>query len=830
MSNVEKQFQGAIKAMNGGEPREAERLFKNILRTQPTNVAALNLLTVVLMSMERHAEAETFISKAVQLNVRSDVSYYNYGLISKKLGKSRQALEQFSIALGINSKVPETWNNRGTTFNDLEQHENAISDFDRALSLAPDYSEAFYNKGKSLSELKRYDEAFAAYDKALALKPDLAEAWLGRGKTFNHLKRYDEAFAAFDKALALKPVLAEAWLGRGNVLYDRKRRDEAFAAFDQALALKPDLAEAWLGRGNLLYDLKSHGEAFAAYGKALAIKPDQAEAWVGHGNIFHHLKRLGEAFAAYDKALASTPDLAEAWLGRGSVLYELKRYDEALAAFEKAVASKSDLAEAWFGRGSALFDLKRYSEAFAAFDAALALKPDLRGAEGTRLHSKMQLCDWTSFDAECANLMTSVRDGRPVAAPFVLFALSSSPDDQLQCARLWVKEDYSSSKPMIWQGERYGHDRIRIAYLSADFREHPVSFLITGMLECHDTSRFEVTAISLGPDDNSEIRQRLKALEHFIDAGALNDEQIVDLARSMEVDILVDLMGFTTDSRTGILAQRAAPIQVNYLGYAGTMGAPFMDYILADRFVIPEEQRGCYSEKVVYLPNSFMANDSRRKKSEHAPRRLECNLPETGFVFCSFNNSFKIQPKIFDIWMRVLRQIDDSVLWLSSTNEIAIHNLRREAKDRGVDPSRLVFAERVPLNEDHLARHELADLFLDTLPYNAHTSASDALWAGLPVLTCQGDTFAGNVAASLLTALDLPELVAATPEVYERMAIDLATHPEKLTVIKRKLAENRLTAPLFDTQLFTRHIEAAYTAMYQRHQAGLAPDAIVVPG
>jgi predicted O-linked N-acetylglucosamine transferase (SPINDLY family) len=269
---------------------------------------------------------------------------------------------------------------------------------------------------------------------------------------------------------------------------------------------------------------------------------------------------------------------------------------------------------------------------------------------------------------------------------------------------------------------------------------------------------------------------------------------------------------------------------VNYLGYAGTMGAPFMDYILADRFVIPEEQRGCYSEKVVHLPNSFMANDSRRKKSEHPPSRLGCNLPETGFVFCAFNNSHKIQPKIFDIWMRLLRQIDGSVLWLSSTNEIAIRNLRREAEDRGVDPNRLVFAERVPLNEDHLARHELADLFLDTLPYNAHTTASDALWAGLPVLTCRGDTFAGNVAASLLNAINLPELVAPTPEIYERMAIDLAMHPEKLAVIKRKLAENRLTAPLFDTELFTKHIEAAYTVMYQRHQAGLAPDAIVVPG
>jgi predicted O-linked N-acetylglucosamine transferase (SPINDLY family) len=313
----------------------------------------------------------------------------------------------------------------------------------------------------------------------------------------------------------------------------------------------------------------------------------------------------------------------------------------------------------------------------------------------------------------------------------------------------------------------------------------------------------------------------LKAsFEHFIDARAFSDDQIANLIRSSEVDILVDLMGFTADSRMGIFARRPAPIQVSYLGYPGTTGAPYIDYILADRFVIPEAKRECYSENVVYLPDSFMANDSKRKISERLPRRSECNLPETGFVFCSFNNSYKIVPHVFDIWMRLLRKLDNSVLWLSNTNETAIRNLRREAESRGVDPGRLVFAQRVLLNEDHLARHQLADLFLDTLPYNAHTTASDALWAGLPVLTCPGQTFAGRVAASMLSAINLPELIATTPEAYEQMAIDLANDPEKLAVIKRTLAENRLTTPLFDTKLFTRHLEAAYTAICKRHQAG----------
>jgi predicted O-linked N-acetylglucosamine transferase (SPINDLY family) len=423
--------------------------------------------------------------------------------------------------------------------------------------------------------------------------------------------------------------------------------------------------------------------------------------------------------------------------------------------------------------------------------------------------------------------MTSIRNGK-VNPPFELLTILSSSEEQKKNAEHWIANEYPGEP--VWSGERYRHDPIRVAYLSADFRQHPVSFVLAGMFECHDKSRFDVSAISIGPDDNSEIRRRLKAsFARFIDAKTYSDDQITSLIKEMEIDILVDLVGSTADAHTSIFARRSAPIQVNYLGYAGTMGARYFDYILADRIVIPEAKRECYSEKVVYLPNCFMGNDSKRTISEHLPRRSECDLPESGFVFCSFNQGYKITPQMFDIWMRLLRQVDGSVLWLSTTNETAIHNLKREAQNRGVDPGRIVIAPRVPRNEDHLARQRLADLFLDTLPYNAHSTASDALWAGLPVLTCVGETFAGRVAASLLNAIHLPELIATTPDAYEKTAIELATHPEKLEVIKRKLANNRLTTPLFDTKHFTQHIEAAYAAMHERYQAGLAPDHIVIP-
>jgi predicted O-linked N-acetylglucosamine transferase (SPINDLY family) len=439
----------------------------------------------------------------------------------------------------------------------------------------------------------------------------------------------------------------------------------------------------------------------------------------------------------------------------------------------------------------------------------------------------MQLCDWSNFAAESAHLISSVRSGTQ-APPFSMLAICSSLEDQLQNATLYTAKECHLFEKLIWQGERYDHDKIRVAYLSADFCEHPVSFLMTGVFERHDKSRFDVTGISLGPDDNSEIRQRLKAtFERFIDAKTFSDEQIANLVRSSEVDILVDLMGFTAGARTGVFARRPAPVQVNYLGYPATMGAEYIDYIIGDRIVIPEDKQEFYAEKIVYLPNSFHPTDQDRRISDKEFLRTDAGLPHEGFVFCCFNANYKITPDVFDIWMRILKKVEDGVLWLVVENPTAKSNLRSEAVTRGVNAERLIFAPRMSLPE-HQARLRLADLFLDTLPYNAGTTASDMLWAGLPVLTRIGDTFVGRMAASVLNAIGLPELITTTLEAYEQMAIDLAMHPEKLAVIKRKLAENRLNTPLFDTKLFTKHIEAAYSIMWERYQRGAPPESFSV--
>ena len=700
---------------------------------------------------------------------------------------------------------------------------------EKAVSANRNNTEALFALSACYQHDENYVELLNVCDEIIAIEPGWFDAHNNRGLALQHLRRFAEALDSCERAIALEPNNFEPYSNRGNVLRNLNRYVEALESYELAIALQPDGSAAWLGRGNVFSDLKRYDEAFAAYDKALSLKPDLAAAWLGRGNVFSDLKRYDEAFAAYDKALALKPDLEGAWLGRGNVFSDLKRYDEAFAAYDKALPLKPDLAEAWLGRGNVFSGLKRYDEAFAAYDTAFSLNPELTAAEGSRLYAKMHRCDWNNFDAECEHLISSINNGKLNTSPFPLLAIPSSSDDQLRYAKLWTANTCPPSDKPIWRGERYNHSRIRVAYASADFHQHATSILMAGMFDCHDKSCFDVTAISFGPDNNSEMRQRLKAsFEQFVDAGKYSDEKIALHIRETEIDILIDLKGFTQDARTSIFARRPAPIQVNYLGYPGTMGASYIDYIIADKTVIPGEYRKFYAEKITDLPNTYQANDRGRVISDKAFNRSDMGLPSQGFVFCCFNNTYKITPHVYDCWMRLLMRVEGSVLWLLEDNAAAAGNLRRKAVARSVNPERLIFAKRLPVAE-HLARHRLADLFLDTLPCNAHTTASDALWAGLPVLTCLGETFAGRVAASLLNAIGLPELIAATPKAYEQMAVDLATHPEKLAVIKRKLAENRLTTPLFDTKRFTKHIEAAYTAMYERYQAGLPPDHIVIP-
>ena len=637
------------------------------------------------------------------------------------------------------------------------------------------------------------------------------------------------ALEAAEQLIARRPHDVEALDMRGSILGRMGRYREALASFDQALLYNPTFAGAWLGRGKALAGLDRSEEAASAYRRAVALQPGLIEAWVALGIVLTSANCHAEASDAYAKAIAINGNSARAWCGRGMALSAMKQTEQAIASLQKALSLDQHLVEAWVALGNLCAELSRHQNALDAWGRALAINPDFPGLRGARIRARLSMADWTDVDREAFGLVAAIRAGQVVTAPFNLLALSSSSEEQLQCARLWADRYFRAAEVPVCNGERYHHEKMRIGYVSPDFREHPVATLAVGLFEHHDRRRFEVTAICLGSDDGSDLRRRITGgADRFIAAGALGDGEIAKLIKAAEISILVDLAGFTTGARTGVFALRPAPIQVNYLGYAGTMGADYYDYIIADPVIVPAQEQHLYAEKPVWMPDSFMTRDIRGGPCGQGASRQQLGLPEQSFVFCCFNSTYKINPRVFDAWMRILRRVDAGVLWLSEQAPAARDNLRAQAVAAGIDPQRLVFASRVPQLEQHLSRLGRADLFLDTLPYNAHATANDALWAGLPVLTCRGETFAGRVAATLLTALDMSELITASWDEYESLAVALASNPDRMAAVKAKLGRNRANARLFDPALFTRQIEAAFAAMHERHATGLPPAAIRV--
>jgi protein O-GlcNAc transferase len=635
---------------------------------------------------------------------------------------------------------------------------------------------------------------------------------------------YREAAAYLREALRLRPDDAGTHFNYGNVLLALQRFDDALDEFGKAAALRPGFAEAHLNRGNILLQRKLPEQAIASYDAAIRARANYADAFCNRGHAFEELKRFDEALASYDEALAIDGNNAQFYAARGNVLHKLRRYGQALESLDKALSIDRNNAEFHYNRANLHFELKDYQAALADYDRAFQLDPALDYLEGDRLFAKLLLCDWGNLAAERSRLVAGVAAGRAVTRPFAFLAVGAPVSVHGRCAEIFSAKEYPAVDRPLWRGEVFRHERIRLAYLSADFREHPVSYQIVGMLEHHDRARFEVTGISFGPNDGSALRKRIEnAFERFVDVHDRSDVEIARFLRENEIDIAIDLMGPTQYARPGILAHRPAPVQVLYLGYPGSSGASYIDYVIADRVVISESDEESYSEKVVILPDTFLATDSKRSISERRPARAEEGLPTDAFVFCSFNNSYKLTPELFDIWMRLLTAVDGAVLWLSSVNDVTGRNLRREAAARGVAPDRIIFAGRVESNADHLARCTLADLFLDTSPFGAHSSASDALWAGVPLLTCRGSTFSGRAAESLLKACGIPELAVRSLQEYEALALNLARRPDTLGALRQRLSRNRRACPLFDTGRFTRHIEAAYLAMWERYQRHKPP-------
>jgi predicted O-linked N-acetylglucosamine transferase (SPINDLY family) len=780
----------AIDLYEAGRLDEAAEVCTAMLRSDSGHFDALHMLGVVKLAQGDPNEAARLLTDAVKARPRSHEAALNLGLALQSLG-----------------------NNEG-----------ALAQYDRALALRPTLPEALNNRGSALRALGRLDEALESYEQALAQRLDYADAFNNRGAVLLDLGRNEEALTSCQQALAARPDFAAAHFNRGNALAALSRHQRALSSYDEALKLEPGNAAALANKSAIFTLLNRHEEALAAAKAAIALDPGQVDALINCGVAAQHLGRPAEALAAYDLALAASPQSITVLRNRGEVLRELGRPTVALANFDLLIAISPKDADALYGRGEVLRALGRHDESLAAFEQALAIAPSHAGALGGAAFAALNACDWTSAQRLTANILPRVEAGM-VVSPFVLLNLTDSPRLHSIGAKNYVREQIKIPPAPFRRESTWRQDKIKIAYLSGDFRQHPVAQLTAELFESHDRSRFEVIGISYGIDDGSPLRERIiKAFDAFHDVRLMGAAKLI---YELRVDLLIDLTGYTAGCRPQILAWRPAPIAVNFVGYPGTLGAPFVDYIIADAVVLPFDQQAFYSERIVHLPHCFQPNDTQRKiAAADTPTREAAGLPEKGFVFCCFNNNFKITATMFEVWMELLSKVNDSVLWLLRSSDSAERSLRIEATARGIDPMRLFFARRIEPAE-HLARHRLADLFLDTLPYNAHTTGSDALWAGLPVVTVAGSAFAGRVGASLLQAVGLPDLVTPDLAAYKALALRLATEPEALADCKKRL-EPRFTAPPFATARYVRHLEAAYAGMHGLWRNGNPPQSFTV--
>jgi protein O-GlcNAc transferase len=807
----------AKKKLKEGYPDESKRIYWDILRRFPANKKAKRGLK---------SPSGSPIDKSQKvLNPPQDqqqllINLYSQGQLQQALDRAKGLLKQFPYSILLHNIC-------GAVYAAFNQYDAAIDSYKHALKIKPDYAEAHNNMGNALKEKGELNAAIDSYKQAFKIKPDYAEAHNNIGNALKEKGELNAAIDSYKQAFKIKPDYAEAHNNIGNALKEKGELNAAIDSFKQALKIKPDHAEIHSNMGIALQGQGELNAAIDSYKQALKIKPDYAEA---HNNMGCVLQDMGEQDAAidsYKQALKIKPDYAEAHNNMGNALKEKGELNAAIDSFKQALKIKPDYAEAHKDMGSALKEKGELNAAIDSYKQALKINPDYQSARSLKLYNQAHICDWAAIQAD-HDLVSKLGITTQYIPPFSILSFEDAPEHHRLRSKLYVKSKLTQKPLPLAQKPLQKPKRLRIGYFSADFHNHATMYLMARIFEAHDPEKFEIYAYSFGPDKNDAMRQRLiKAVDVFRDVGNMSDKDATLLARQDKIDIAVDLKGYTKHSRPGIFSYQAAPLQISYLGYPGTMGAGFIDYIIADKVVITEPHEKYYTENIMYLPNSYQVNDNTRIISDCSVTKSEMGLPEHGFVFCCFNSNYKISPDEFEIWMRILGMVEGSVLWLLKSNKWAEKNLQLEAESRGISRDRLIFADKIP-HDEHLARHRLADLFVDTFNYNAHTTSSDALWAGLPVVTKLGNGFAARVAGSLLTAIGLPELITETEQEYEALILDLATNQERLASLKDKLAANRLSKPLFDTELFTKHLEDGYQQAYQRYFEGLKPDTIRV--
>jgi len=830
--DLKKIAEQAVALHQQGNLPEAERLYFQLLEADPALFGPRFYLGLIRLQQGRNDEACAYFSEALSVYPNDLGLLMNYGMALRAAGRAQDALEMFERALAIRPSLPEALYNKGVALSDLERYELAVETYDRALVLQPEMIAALVNRAVALAAMRRFDDAITGYGRVLAMQPSNVMALVQRGLAHRALRQPAQALADYDRALTIRSDDVEALYNRGVALMDLERAADALAMFEAVMGAYQNNSEMLNNRGVALWNLKRPAEALASYDRALALEPGFAEAWGNRGLALRDLGRTDEALACFDEVLRLEPRNAVALNARANVLRDLKRYDEAIEDYNAALSLRPDYVEALINRGYTKWTLQNYEAGLADVKQALALDPAYRYAKGELLHAYMYAADWKDYARLKAEVVEGVRHGARVVQPFNFEAVAETPADAQACSRLWAKDKYPQmgTAPED-RAARKANKKIRIGYVSGEFRQQATALLMAGVYEHHDREKFELIALDSGLDDQSEMRARLqKTFDKWINIRLMSDQEAAGAVRDAGIDILINLNGYFGDARMGVFAQRPAPIQVNYLGFPATLGAPYIDYIIADKIVIPESDQAFYDEKIAWLPGCYQANDDKGRQMANTPSRAEAGLPEKapgkGFVFCNFNSGYKLTPETFDSWMRILKQVEGSVLWLLEIHPPYGDNLRKEAEARGVAADRLIFAPVLP-TDLHLARLKLADLFLDGLPYNAHTTGSDALWAGLPLITQTGKAFPGRVATSLLNAAGLPELVTDSAADFEALAIKLATDPKALKKLRDKLAGKK--ADLFDTARTTRNLENAYQTMWQGWLAGDAARSFTVP-
>jgi len=821
------QIDAVIALYSKGQYQEAIDQIKALNETYPNVPFLFNLIGACYKSLGQIEGSAKMFQTAVNIKPDYAEAHKNLGIVLKDLGRLDESVESLKRALAIDSHYVDAHYNLANIFKEKGQFDNAIKSYENAIAINPSFADAHNNLGNLFKDLGETDKAIKSYSKAIEISPQFAHAHNNLGTALVDHERFDDAVKSYKKAIDINPQFAEAHNNLGQVLNTLGQFKAGVNSFKKAIEINPKFAEAYYNFGLTLKKLKYFDEAINNFLSAVSIKPDFFEALNNIGSCLSFLGRIDEAIKSYEKALTINPEYANAHHDLGNALISIGQFKSGVKAIERSIEINPDFAEAYTSLGNFFKSRKQRDKSQTYYNLAYSLKPDIDFLFGEILNNEKNLCDWSNLSGSLNKLEKTIVNMERVIAPFALLSLIDDPALQRKASEIKVNSDFPKNNDLPITGRYPKHPKIRIGYFSADFKIHPVSTLTAELYEVHDRAHFEIHAFSFGPDTKDEMNLRIKAgVDHFHNVESMSHMEIVNLARSLEIDIAIDLSGFTAKARTYIFAMSVAPVQLSYIGYLGTMGADYYDYLIADPMMIPKESQKHYVEKIAYLP-SFQVNDSKDLPPDLTMTRKDLGLPETGFVFCCFNNTYKITPTTFDGWARILNSVQDSVLILYASNELSKANLIKEIKQRGIAAERLIFGENLE-RAKYLARYRVADLFLDTHPYNAGTTASDALKMGLPMLTMKGKSYQARMGASIVNAVNLPELITNTQEEYESLAIELATNPDKLKAIKDKLANNLPTAPLYDTKLFAKNIESAYTQMYERHHQGLEPDHIYV--